>query len=131
MENLTHNLSIFKILFLIKGILTLLMALCFIAYALFGGYIVNIADVTGGYEPMSFNPAIIFFIVGGVGFVIATVMGILTLLASKYINEVRNYNFIFVIAILNCLTGILGILLGVFTIIELNKPHVKALFNKS
>ena len=130
MENLTHNLSIFKTLFLIKGILTLLMALCFIAYALFGGFIVNMADSTGEYDTMHFNPAIIFFVIGGVGFVIATVMGILTLLASKYIKEVRNYNFIFVVAILNCLTGILGILLGIFTIIELNKPHVKTLFNK-
>jgi hypothetical protein len=85
----------------------------------------------GDLDNMTFNPAIIFFIIGGVGFVIASVMGVLTLLASKYINEVRNYNFIFVVAILNCLTGILGILLGIFTIIELNKPHVKAFFNKS
>lgn len=130
MENLTHNLNIFKTLFLIKGILTLLLALFFIAYALFGGYIVNMAS-GGDFDDITFNPAIIFFIVGGVGFVIASVMGVLTLLASKYINEVRNYNFIYVIAILNCLTGILGILLGVFTIIELNKPHVKAFFNKS
>ncbi len=131
MENLTHNLNIFKTLFLVKGILNLLMALFFICYALFGGYIVNMAGSGGDLDNMTFNPAIIFFIIGGVGFVIASVMGVLTLLASKYINEVRNYNFIFVIAILNCLTGILGILLGVFTIIELNKPHIKALFNKS
>jgi hypothetical protein len=107
------------------------MALFFICYALFGGYIVNMAGSGGDLDNMTFNPAIIFFIIGGVGFVIASVMGVLTLLASKYINEVRNYNFIFVIAILNCLTGILGILLGVFTIIELNKPHIKTLFNKS
>ena len=131
MENLTHNLNIFKTLFLVKGILNLLMALFFICYALFGGYIVNMAGSGGDLDNMTFNPAIIFFIVGGIGFVIASVMGVLTLLASKYISEVRNYNFIFVIAILNCLTGILGILLGVFTIIELNKPHVKAIFNKS
>ena len=131
MENLTHNLNIFKTLFLVKGILNLLMALFFICYALFGGYIVNMAGSGGDLDNMTFNPAIIFFIIGGVGFVIASVMGVLTLLALKYINEVRNYNFIFVIAILNCLTGILGILLGVFTIIELNKPHIKALFNKS
>jgi len=58
-------------------------------------------------------------------------MGILTLFASKYLKEIKNYNFIFVVAILNCLTGILGIVLGIFTIIELNKPDVKALFNKN
>ncbi len=58
-------------------------------------------------------------------------LGILNLLASKYIKETKNYNFIFAVAVVNCLTGILGILLGVFTLIELTKPEIKPLFNKS
>lgn len=128
MENLSHNLNIFKTLFLIKGILTLLLALFFIAYALFGGFIFNMAASSGELDTLHFNPGIIFFVIGGIGFVFTLTMGILTLLASRYLKEIKNYNFIFVIAILNCLTGVLGILLGVFTIIELNKPHVKGLF---
>jgi len=52
------------------------------------------------------------------------------LLASKYIKEQRNYTFIFVVAIVNAITGILGILLAVFTLIELSKPHIKELFQE-
>lgn len=69
-------------------------------------------------------------VIGCVGAFFALVFGILTLMASKYLKEASHYNFILVMAVLNCLTGVLGILLGVFTIIELNKPEVRALFNK-
>ena len=69
-------------------------------------------------------------VIGCVGAFFALVFGILTLMASKYLKEASHYNFILVMAVLNCLTGVLGILLGVFTIIELNKPEVRVLFNR-
>ena len=127
---LSNNLNLFKTLFLVKGILTLCFSLFFVAYAVFGSFIGHIIETNNHNDPIPFNPGIIFIVIGSFGFFIAVTMGILTLFASKYLKEVKNYNFIFVIAILNCLTGILGILLGVFTIIELNKSHVKELFNK-
>ncbi|MFT4778692.1 MAG: hypothetical protein ACJAU0_002279 [Flavobacteriales bacterium] len=52
----------------------------------------------------------------------------LNFLAFRYIAEQKNHSFIVVVSILNCLTGILGILLGVFAIIELLKVEVKALY---
>lgn len=130
MNNSSNNLNLFQTLFLIKGIMTLLFSLLFIAYAFIGRFLGNIFEASNEANPISFNPGIIFIIIGSIGFIISLVMGILTLLASKYLKEIKNYNFIFVIAILNCLTGILGIVLSVFTIIELNKPLVKELFNK-
>jgi len=80
---------------------------------------------------MPFNPGMIFIVIGIIGFVICVVMGILNLIAAKHIKHQRYYTFVFAIAIINCLSGILGILLGVFTIIEINKPHVKALFDQN
>lgn len=77
-----------------------------------------------------FNPGIIFIIFGSIGIIVTITLGVFTLIASKYLKEVRNYNFIFVMAAINALTGILGILLCVFTLIELNKPEIKALFEK-
>lgn len=77
-----------------------------------------------------FHPGNLILVIGAIGFIFAIVIGVLTILASKYIKERRNYNFIFAIAIVNALTGVLGILLAVFTIIELNKPEVKKLFEK-
>lgn len=138
METPSNNLGLFKTLYLVKGVLTLCFSLFFILYGLFG-YIfiesIKIDDTTDG-PPFALDfifatsIGLIFVIIAIIGVMICVIFGILTLMASKYLKEVKNYNFIFVIAILNCLTGILGIVLGIFTLIELNKPEVKKLFHK-
>ena len=126
---MNNNLNLFRIFYIVKGILNLLLALFFVAYALFGMFFMNIGF--HNHEVIfPFNPGSIFMIVGCVGAFFALVLGIVTLLTAKYVKEVTHYNFILVVAILNCLTGVLGMLLGVFTIIELNKPEVRELFNK-
>ena len=115
----TDNLSTFATLHLVKGILTILFSLFFLLY-MFVGTALTFGSMNHGQD-MPFHPGNIF--------IITVSIGILTLLAGKYIKERRNYNFIFAIAIINCITGILGVLLGVFTILDLNKPHVKAQFD--
>ena len=45
-----------------------------------------------------------------------------------YLKEYKNATFIIVVSVINCLTGILGIVLGILTIIEIQKPEVSALF---
>ncbi len=131
METLPNNLPTFRILFLVKGILTLLFSVFPLLYAALGGFLGNIDELNYGPEAPPFNIGLIFIVIGSVFFVLVIIMGILTILASHYLKEVKNYTFIFVVAILNCFTGILGILLGVFTIIELNKPHVKEKFGQA
>jgi len=126
-----NNLSTFKVLFIVKGILNLAISLFFLAYAGFGFFFMNIFEATENNADLAFNPAVLFVIIGVVGVVLAIAFGIITLLAAKYIGQTKNYNFILVAAILNCLSGVLGILLGVFTIIELSKPEVKSLFGRS
>ncbi len=122
-----HNLRIFKILYIIKGIMILAFSLIPLFYIFLGVYIFNENDTHG--ENSLIGGAIVM-IVGIALFLFFLAMGILTLLAAKYLGEQRNYDFIFVIAIINCLTGILGIILGIFTILELNKTKVKILFGK-
>ena len=130
MENSNNNLNTFRILFLVQGILVLLCSLFFVFYAFMGVFFTDIIESSGEeLDTMPFNPGSLFVAIGSIGFFITLALGIVTLFASKYLKEIRNYNFIFVVAILNCFTGVLGILLGVFTLVELNKPHVKALFN--
>lgn len=124
----TNNLNTFSILYLIKGILTLLFSLFFIFYVSFGMIFTDIIEESNPDE-LPFNPGSIFVVFGIVGFIISVAFGILSLMASSYLKKEKNYNFIFAIAIVNCLTGILGILLGVFTLIELAKPEVKDLFH--
>lgn len=124
-----NNLSTFRILFLVKGILTLCFSIFFMLYAGMGFFFGAITAIDPTHDA-PFNPGIIFIIIGVIGLLFCVILGVLTLFASKYIKERKNYNFIFAMAIINCLTGILGILLGVFTLIELNKPEVKKLFGK-
>ena len=127
--SLSLSLSLFRILFLIKGILSLVGSLFALLYAFFGMFM--FAQIARHDQNMPFNPGIIFLIIGIVGFLFLVAIGVLDLMASKRLKEIRNHQFIFVTSILSCLTGILGIILGIFTLIELGKPEVKALFDKN
>jgi ABC-type Fe3+ transport system permease subunit len=122
----SDNMDTIGTLFLVKGILTLIVSLLFVAYAAMGGFMMQLPMHEA--EPMPFHPASIFIVVGMIGFLICVVIGVLTLMAAKYIKQRTHYTFIFVLSIINCMSGVLGILLGVFTIIDMNKPHVKAQF---
>ncbi|SDR66400.1 hypothetical protein [Christiangramia echinicola] len=122
-----HNLRIFKILYIIKGILTLVFSIIPLLYIFFGIYLFQFHDK---HDDDSTIGGAIVMTIGIVLFLFFVAMGILTLLTAKYLGEKRNYDFVFVMAIINCLTGILGIILGIFTIIELNKTNVKRLFGK-
>ena len=124
----SNNLGTYKLLFLIKGILTLCFSLFFMFYAGMGFVVTNIDELN---HATSAPPGYIFIIIGLIGIILCVALGTLALIASKYIKEQRNYNFIFVVAIVNALSGVLGILLAVFTLIELSKPEVKKLFNKT
>jgi uncharacterized membrane protein len=88
-------------------------------------------EIANNEPHMPFNPAILFIIFGSIGVLILTAIGVLDLLSSKHIRNRTGYNFIFVSSIIGALTGILGILLCIFALIELSKPHVKQLFGKS
>jgi hypothetical protein len=124
------NLSTFRILFLIKGILSMVAALFFLMYfAMANMFDAMIEHAPAGQRP-PFNPSDFMRAAGIIGFVVFICIGTVTLLASKYLKDVTNYTFIFVVAAINCITGILGILLAVFTMIELTKPHVKEMFQR-
>lgn len=125
-----NNLPTFRILYLVSGILSFVFSfipLIYVGIGLFFGEIYNEYPRTSR-DAMPFNPGMFFVVFGLIFFVIIITMGILNLLVAKYIKETRNYNFVFAMAIVNCLGGILGILLGVFTLIEIHKPYAKELF---
>ena len=127
MNSEDHNLGIFRILYIIKGIITLAFSILPILYIFLGVFISQKGNMS---VDESHFAGIFILLIGVVVFLFLLILGILTLLTAKYLGERKNYDFIFVMAILNCLTGILGIILGIFTIIELTKPQVKRLFGK-
>ncbi|MCB0401339.1 MAG: hypothetical protein KDD41_04600 [Flavobacteriales bacterium] len=128
MAGTSNNLNTFRILFLVKGILALVFSLIFVLYAGIGVFVGELVEADSYGPP--FNPGIIFIIVGAFGFIFTVALGVLALLVSKYIKERRNYTFIYVVALINALSGVLGILLAIFTLIELSKAEVKAEFSR-
>lgn len=67
-------------------------------------------------------------ILGLVLAVLTWVQAILLLIAGRNLSKQRGHTYCFVIAVLECLWMPLGTILGVFTIITLTRPSVKALF---
>lgn len=130
MQEGEKNLNTYRILFLIKGIFDLLIILFGVLYMVLGQVVGGVIedDMLRHGDPMPFNPASLFVVFGVVMAVIGLITGIPALMASSKLSRRENRSFIIVAAALNCITGILGILLCIFTILELQKPAVKEVF---
>lgn len=127
-----NNLDTLRILYLVKGILTAFAGLIMIAYFSFFGLIFSFAGKSDpDFEGFPSELKSIIFIVLMIVLIISIAFAVVQFLASKYLKEKRNYTFILVVAALNCMSGFLGIFLGVFTLVELTKSEVKELFAAS
>lgn len=71
---------------------------------------------------------VIFIVFGLVGAAFAWVLAVLLAVTGRKLSQQRGHTFCFVIAILECLWMPLGTILGVFTLVVLTRPGVKALF---
>ncbi len=77
-------------------------------------------------------PAILGFFMMGAGlFALALLAAwiVALVLAGRFIARQRHWTFCVVVAALSCTSFPLGTALGVFTLVTLNKPDVKALFD--
>jgi hypothetical protein len=122
----TDNINTISILHLVKGILTFIFSLFFLLYAFMGEIFSKISAEQNTDAP--FDIAMLFYVIGGIGFMICLILGLLNILSYSYLKQRKNHGFIFAVSIINCLSGVLGIVLGIFTIIEINKPHIKESF---
>ena len=71
---------------------------------------------------------VVAIVVGIVLFVLFELYGILCIFAGRKYAKHQGYTFCFVLAVFTCLNFPLGTALGVFAIVVLNRPSVKALF---
>ena len=100
-------------------------------YAIIGGGIMAAATQAQGHDaPPAFVGAI-FFLIGGVIALMAGTISVLTILAGRNLARKKRYTFCFVMACISCLSIPLGTALGVFTIIVLQRPAVKAMFGRT
>lgn len=130
-----NNLETFRVLYIIKGCLLTIPSLFIIGCIGFASSLLN-SNGEYHYEMQSqgelpFDPFIILKFLASIGILISVlIIGFIVsnFLTAYFLKKKKNYYFIFTISILSLFTGILGILLGVFTLIEISKPEVKALF---
>ena len=71
-----------------------------------------------------------FVVLGSVVVLIGWTCATLTILTGRYLAQRKNYMFCLVISCIECLFVPFGTILGVFTIVVLNRPGVKAMFGQ-
>ncbi len=130
----TEHLRLLAIFHYIVGGMTCLFALFPLLHVIMGLMIIN--------NPDSFRPpegevaqedfqAIFgwfFVIIGGSFILIGQIVGILIVVAGRNLQRWRNHTFCLVIACLECVIIPFGTVLGVFTILVLNRESVKRRF---
>lgn len=132
MDRVSKSINTFRLLFLIKGILNLSAILFFLIYAIMGVVASRMIEFTEQFDPnpqaMPFNPGSVFIVVGVVGMVVCAISGTFLVIATKNWSRRTNRKFIQIAAFVNCITSVLGIILCVFTLIELSKIDMKTAF---
>lgn len=129
MDTVANKMDTFRTLHIVYGILCCVFGFFPIIYIGIGAFVMTLPDFSD-VDEMPFNPGIIFVIVGLFIMLMVIVMAVLNFLAARFIRERKNSQMLMVISVLNCLTGVLGILLGVFMIVELTKEETKEYFGE-
>ncbi|ARN76965.1 hypothetical protein BST97_02530 [Nonlabens spongiae] len=125
-----NNLNTLATMHLIYGILSSLSSLFFIFYIFMGAALSDQIMRDSSSTP-PFDVSVIFIIIGSVGIFFCILKAIFNFLSSSYLRKAKNFNFVFATEIINCISGVLGIVLGIFTFVEIHKPHVKELFHRN
>jgi hypothetical protein len=124
-----EHLKILSILYYVWGGLTA----CFSCFGLLYVVIGLVAVIAGVQEKQGGPPAVVggmFMLIGIVFVVLGATVGGLTIWAGRCLAQRKRYMLCLVMAGISCLSVPLGTALGVFTIIVLQRPTVKAMFGQ-
>ena len=125
-----EHLKLLSIFHYVKGGITALFACIPIIHVVFGLVLIVAPRLFGhgSDQPPAFL-GWLFVILGFFIIFLGWTVAVLVLIAGRCIARRRHYTFCFVVACLECLSVPFGTVLGVFTILVLNRQSVKALFN--
>jgi hypothetical protein len=125
-----EHLRLLSIFHYVKGGITALFACIPIIHVVFGLVLIVAPRLFGhgNDQPPAFL-GWLFVILGFFIIFLGWTVAVLVLIAGRCIARRRHYTFCFVVACLECLSVPFGTVLGVFTILVLNRQSVKALFN--
>ncbi len=125
----TEHLKLLSIFHYVIGGMAVLFACIPIIHLVIGLFFIIAPEKLG--HGSNQPPAFIgwFFVIFASCFIlIGWTIGALILVAGRFIARRKHYTFCFVMACVECLFMPFGTVLGVFTILVLNRPAVKAMF---
>lgn len=129
---MNQDLEHLKLLSIFHYIVAGLACFCGLLWVIyiFSGIVLLVASgsMTGDDRMGASIGGVVAAIVGIVLFILFEVYGILCLMAGRKYAKSEGYRFCFALAVFTCLNFPLGTALGVFAIMVLNRPSVKALF---
>ena len=123
-----EHLNLLAIFYYIKGGLNLAVGVVMIIMPCVG-LVMIFSD-----PPQANNPDVLrmigwIYLVSGIFTVVLCIaLGSALILAGSRLRARTHHQFCFVMAVICCLNVPLGLILGIFTILTLNKPQVKELF---
>jgi hypothetical protein len=121
-----NNLDTIAVFHYVWGGLKIFASLFVLIYVVMGIGMIWGGTSTGETE-LQFTGGI-FLIFGLVAFLMVVVLGILSFLCGYYLKQRKNRIFCMVMSGLACMSAPVGTVLGIFTILEIEKPEIKALF---
>ncbi|MDD2634482.1 MAG: PrsW family glutamic-type intramembrane protease [Bacteroidales bacterium] len=121
-----NNLETLAVLHYIMGGFKLLSSLFVLIYVLMGAGMI-VGGISESEESLQILGGI-FLILGLFGFVLVVAFGIMSILTGKFLSQKKNRMFCLVISVLECFNTPFGTVLGIFTIVEIEKAEVKKLF---
>lgn len=127
MENQDEkNLDLLATLQTILGILTALMACIPLVYL--GVGIAIFVGATSGSEAAPRVVGLVFIILSLLIILAGWVLAVMIIITGRKMRKRESFNFCMIVAFLECLIMPLGTVLGIFTILNLNKDSTKELF---
>jgi hypothetical protein len=126
-----EHLKLLSIFYYVKGGITALFACIPIIHVVLGLVFIIAPHVFGhgNDQPPPFL-GWLFLILGSFLILFGWTFAVLTLLAGRCIGRRKHYTFCLVVACIECLSVPFGTVLGIFTILVLNRASVKALFKQ-
>ena len=125
-----EHLNLLSLFHLISGILTLAYSALMAVYFGFISLIINIGgkfDAADSEFPFGFMTVFISVMI--ISLLFAIVLGIAKIYSSKFLKQRKNRTFCIVISCLECFSVPYGALLGVLSIIVLNRSSVKNIYH--
>lgn len=129
-----EQLKVLSVFHYVMAALLVVIGCIAAAYFAFAGFVV--AEMFKAMPPSAAAPPPpreLGWIFGGIGAVLAIgflVMATLHFMCGRWLAARRNRSFCFIVACICCAFVPLGTILGIFTIVVLNRPSVRALFDR-